>query len=279
MEDENDNQDPQEDGEGEQPQADPLKDLEARFNQRFTEQDTAHQNSLHQMGLKYAELEGRYNAVVANQQAGNTKAEPELVDVSDDEIEAAMEAGDFKKAIALQKKQARIEAKRETAILRETEIRPLQGTVNGVGLPAMANLTQHVVASQLPPEAQEFYQKNREAIHKHMAAMPQEALVDPNAIRGAIAYELGMQQLNGGLSKSIDDEVERRIRQGNQPGGLKIGTNGQRTTGGAAIDYSKIFGEAAGAAVEDKGGFDGFAQKLGYEDMADYCKKNGVVIQ
>jgi hypothetical protein len=267
------NEDVEETPEGDDPPApDPVAQLRAEFEGKFQAQE----QSLHQMGMKLAEAQGAYNALAADRAAGNKPTEEPLIDVSDDEIEAAMEAGDFKKAIALQKKQARIEAKRESAVLRETEIRPLQGTINNVGLPTMANLTRHVITNQLPEEARTFYEKHKDAVHAHVAKMPPEAQVDPEALRGAIAYEIGMQALSGGLKQQIDDEAERRIRSGNQPGTIRPGARGATTQ---AVDYEKVFGPGATAAAESKGGFDAYARSMGYEDMADYCRKTGVTIQ
>lgn len=256
-----------------EPTPDPLAALEAKFEQRFAAQAAENQTSLHTLGNRLAEVTGGYNALIASQQAGN---KPPVEDpmITPNEIAAAMEAGEFQKAAELSIKAGNQAARREGRVIRETEIEPLRGTINNVGLPTMANLSNHMVMGGLSEGARTFYEKNKDAVNKHLIAMPPEARVDPNAIQGAIAYEMGMAAMNGGLDAQINDEVERRIRSGNQPGNLKVG--GGRNVGSQAADYEKIFGAGGAAAAEEAGGWDRFAQKMGYEDMSDYCVKTGV---
>lgn len=260
---------------GDEPQTppDPLAALEAKFEQRFAAQATENQASLHTLGTRLAEVTGGYNALLASQNAGNKPPVEEAM-VTPKEIADCYEAGEFQKAAELSIKAANQAARREGRVIRETEVEPLRGLINNVGMPSLANLSNHMVASALPETARTFYDKHRAAVDQHLAAMPPEARVDANAIKGALAYEIGMAALNGGLETQVNDEVERRIRSGNQPGNLKVG--GGRNVGSQTADYEKIFGAGGAAAAEEAGGWDRFAQKMGYEDMSDYCVKTGV---
>lgn len=270
------NEDIQDEPASDEPKPDPIAEMESRWEKKLADQERQHQESLHQMGNRLAEVQGGYNALLASQSAGNKVEAPVIKIPTEDDIAAAYEEGDFKKAARLSREMAEGIAAKATSTLRETEINPLARTVNDVGLKAMTNLTQMNVVAQLPEQAQKFYHENKQAVHAHFAKVPAEGQVDPQAFMGAIAYEMGLSMLNGGLDKRIAEEAERQIRSGNQPGALRPGG---RQEGGAAqeVDWEKVFGAGAAAAAEEMGGWDAVAQKQGYKDMHDYATKTGVI--
>ena len=255
---------------------DPIAALEAKFEQRLRDQEKQYTDSMHQMGNRLAEVTGAYNALAASQAAGNRVEAPVIEDVSEDAIAKALEDGDYKLAAQLTKRAAKAEAKRETSTFRETEFNPLLSTVEKVGLPAMANLTRTGVLRDLPEHARKFYEDNRDAVHAHFGRVDPTAQVDPEAFRGALAYEMGQALLRGDLDKRIAAEAERQVRASNQPGGPKI--NG-RDSGGPReeMDWEKIFGSGAAAAAEEMGGWDKVAERWGYASMEEYARKTGVI--
>lgn len=261
---------------GDAPVADPIAEMEARFEKRFADQERQHQESMHQMGTRLAEVTGGYNALLAAQAAGQKVEAPVIRIPTEDDIAAAYEEGDFRKAARLSREMAEGIAKRESSTLRETELNPLRQTVENVGLPAMANLTRTGVLRDLPEHARKFYEDNKGAVHAHFGRVDPQAQVDPEAFRGALAYEMGQALLRGDLDKRIAEEAERQIRSGNQPGAIRPGG---RQDGGATQehDWEKIFGAGAAAAAEENGGWDAVARNMGYADMNDYATKTGVI--
>lgn len=265
------------DPEGEEPTPDPIGDRLAALETQRAADQTAYQQSLGALQSRYDNLEGRYDAVAASVAAGNKLPEREALppEITDEAIAEALENGEHLKAAKLLKQQMAATSRRDTRVLHDTVIAPLVGQVQNVGYPTMERLTKRVVEQSFDEGTKALYDKHKDGVARRLESLNPELRMNPEAIEQCLALEVGASVLSGGYQKAVREEAERIIRSGSDPT-IKAGARGADHK---AVDYTALFGAEAAAAAEEKGGFDAWASARGYDDMADYCRKNGVTLQ
>lgn len=223
----------------------------------------------------------RYNASAA-EDARKKELRPEIAEPTRADISKAMADGDFDKAAELLELQANAKALKSTRLLHDTAIEPLRAGLQDVGLPAVAAMRVDQVVATLPEHVKGIYVTNREAILSHVALLPVNQQVEPNAIKALIATHYGASMMDeSAFNATVEAEVQRRLRNDKTPNVSPTGRTLGRDTmtredRGGARDWREVFGAEAESAAMEYGGWDGWASRvLGYPNMAAYAKKAG----
>jgi len=215
-------------------------------------------------------MQGGFNALAANAQAGNQTQGPveaPIDDASDDEIQAAIEAGDGKRAAALSRKAARAEAERMRRQMQRESIDPL--LLHGMG--SVAQLAWRAAKSEMP-----YYDKYKPEVDAMIASRlrPEDKLNPDNIVT---AYNLVVAKH---LPEIEAAAAEKAIRQFRESGGVPRGGATGRENAAPAIpgvadalggERGRLAEESMAALGRDK---DDFARKLGYRGgWAEYYEK------
>lgn len=217
-------------------------------------------------------LQGSFSALAANANAGNATQVPveaPIDDASDDEIQAAIEAGDGKTATRLVSKRAKAEAERMRRQMQRESIDPL--LLHGMG--SVAQLAWRAAKSEMP-----YYDKYKGEVDQMIAARlrPEDKLNPDNIVT---AYNLVVAKH---LPEIEREAAEKAIRQFRESGGVPRGGATGREAGAQQTPTvaDAIGGERGRAAEEAMRAVgrdpDAFARKLGYRGgWAEYSKLFG----
>jgi hypothetical protein len=209
-----------------------------------------------------------FNALAANRNAGNIPADdtPKFT-VTEDDIEAAVEAGDNKKAARLTRQMIREETAAATDKLRREAIDPINQQIGGYGMPAISALVREVVARD--PKLKHF-DRLRGGIEKHLVNLTAEAQINPEVVKAAYYHEVGAN-----YETLVEEEIERRARKAtpNPGGGPTPGRAGRSQGNNAIPTVEQLYGEELAKEVDRKGGPDLWAKKMGYKDWPAYVKE------
>lgn len=198
-------------------------------------------------------LTSGFNAVVADRQA--RKEEPQIEDVTDEEIEEALRSGEgagkFRKMV-----NASVEKLR----------RDVLGPELAAGFGALEGLTREVSATKMP-----YYDKYKKEIDEYVGALTPQQRLRPEAYKTAHDYVVGLH-----VTEILAEQAEASKRQKNEPpqGGLPGGAPGRQARGGETRETSFQFSEENHNALAVKGYTpDMQAQRMGYKSWQDYMDK------
>lgn len=199
-----------------------------------------------------------FNALAANKNAGNVPADDTpRITVSENDIEAAYDAGDDKKGRQLERKLQREENAVAQFKLKREAIDPLNVQVGGYGMPAISALVKEVVARD--PKLKHF-ERLKGGIEKHVGNLTPEAQMNPEVIKAAYYHEVGAN-----FDTLVDEEIERRSRKAVANPGSPSSSRAGRGQGNNAIPtVEQLYGADVAREVEKKGGADAWAKKMGY---------------
>ena len=179
-------------------------------------------------------------------------------EVSDDDIAAAYEEGDFKRAMKLQKQQ-----RERDRVAHQQELNQLRMD----GAAAIGQIGEEVLVSKLPD-----YAKYKKEIDEYLLQFPAESRQDPGVRREVYFLIRG---------KHADDIANERVEEWKRQQNLQSGTEPGSTTGretttkkatksAVAAQFHEVDLEALRTVGRSS---DEFARRLGYESMEDYAAK------
>lgn len=230
--------------------------------------------SLAAKDVELAELRGGYNVLKAQEVRGGapapqTRTEP---DVSEDDIEAAWEAGDNKKAARLSRKMAEQIADRKVAALRSEHVDPLVNQIGNYGLPAISGQAASLARMALDEEDRGYYDRFKAEIDQQLSQTNPEFRLVPENIRAVFDYVMGKHRRE--LQAERD---EATLRKGTAEPQVTPGrTRGREQPQGKIPAPEDIFNDDMLSLLQKQGGADRYAQIHGYKDWADRCTKLGL---
>lgn len=210
-----------------------------------------------------ARLQGSYD-VLARQPAASPAPAATVHQVTEDDIEAALEAGDNKRAARLSSQMAKQAAAAAVAEMRTQIVDPLVNQVQNYGMPAISGQATELVRMSLDPEDRAVYDRYKAEIDKQLNATNAEFKLAPSNIRAVFDYVAGVHR------KELQAEAIEADRRG-RVGGTPQPTPGRvRSKGSDTIpDAEALYGKDVAVEVRRKGGEDAYARKQGYKDWAD----------
>lgn len=232
-----------------------------------------------QQDREFAEMRGGYDVLKAQAARGGpvspapaARAEP---DVSEDDIEAAWEAGDNKKAARLSRRMAEQIADRKVAAFRSEHVEPLAHQVGNFGLPAITGQAISLARMSLDEDDRKFFDRYRAEIDTQLNQTNPEFRLVPENITAVFDYVMGKHR------KEIDAErTEASLRARTADPGVTPGrTRGRdQAAQGRVPAPEDILTEDMVQLLNRQGGPDRYAQRQGYADWNDRCKKLGLTV-
>ena len=200
-------------------------------------------------------LSAGFNAVAADRQQRGAPQVAEIEDVTDEELEEALQTGTGAKKFRQMVNAGVERVKREVL-----------GPELTAGFQAITGLTREVVASKMP-----YYARFQKEIDEYIAALGPSQQLQPASYKAAHDYVVGLH-----VTDLLAEQTEASRRQGNpQPQGATT-TGGNSRATGTGRGQPEVFTFTADnqSALAIKGYTpDQQAQRMGYKSWSDYMTK------
>lgn len=209
------------------------------------------QSILQSLQTSLQTLSTGFNAVAADRQARGQVVE-EIQDVTDEEIEEALQTGTGAKKFRQMVNAGVERVKREVL-----------GPDMAAGFQAITGLTREVVASKMP-----YYTRFQKEIDEYIGALGPQQQLQPASYKAAHDYVVGLH-----VTELLAEQNEAGRRQANpQPQQGTLGGQNSRTTGvGRGQPEQFTFTADNQSALAIKGYTpDQQAQRMGYKSWSDY---------
>jgi len=174
--------------------------------------------------------------------------------VSDEQIQEMIDAGQTADAVRL--------LAREVA---NNELRPELDQLRNVGLASLERIAKRDGAS-----GKKHYQRFAKEIEEYMSQLPQESRVMPEFYE--MAYNIVVGKNMDKLTQEALEAAQRQRETASVPDEYTGSRRRSRTPKGEVPQPEDLFDDDVLASLAQKGGPDGWAQKMGYDNWNDYAK-------